>query len=274
MAVVSTDAWLRDYVQNKGINKSENMELQRQKLCSHLKPYFDHAFLDEIQNHLHEFGFFLPHPSDAERINRMKENNVWENTQRVFKELKEEWKGPDIPVFIFPSNIQNEMLRNDFNGKSGLGYRDKVFIFISDHTPKEEIRALVTHEYNHVCRLEYLNLPEDEINLLDSIVLEGIAEIAVRDYLGEGYVSKWAKLYRFKDALNWWMKWIRMNSNIKKTDDKHLHLLYGGGNIPKWMGYHTGYHLVLSYVRNNSTDLKTLLRLPSESIVQGSDFPF
>jgi uncharacterized protein YjaZ len=272
MAIVSTEDWLTNYLQNKGAVKDKNMDLQRTTLCMHLKPYFEDAQLDEIQNHLHQYGLFIPHPTDKARINHMVENDLWSLAEKELDNLKKEWEGPDIPVFILPSNSQNEMLRLEFNGKSGLSYQDKVFLFVSDQTTREELKALLTHEYNHVCRLQYLNQPEDEIALMDSIVLEGLAEKAVLDYVGYNYVSNWATMYTYNFALWGWRTWIKPNITIKKVEDRHHHLLYGGGLIPKWLGYYAGYQVVMSYAKHNNAEMNELLRTPAKKIIEGSEF--
>ncbi|WP_369010262.1 DUF2268 domain-containing putative Zn-dependent protease [Oceanobacillus alkalisoli] len=54
-----------------------------------------------------------------------------------------------MPIFIFPSDRSN----TEINGKSGLSFHDKLFLFISGETSLTEIKALLTHEYYHVCRL-------------------------------------------------------------------------------------------------------------------------
>ena len=49
---------------------------------------------------------------------------------------------------------------------------------------KQELQALFAHEYNHVCRIHILKTL-DEMTLLDSLILEGLAEDAVKDLYGE-----------------------------------------------------------------------------------------
>ena len=54
---------------------------------------------------------------------------------------------------------------------------------------------MFTHEYNHVCRLSKFQKSEEDYVLLDSIILEGLAENAVRERLGEEFLATWTSYY-------------------------------------------------------------------------------
>ena len=98
---------------------------------------------------------YTPLTSEKDRIIKLQSNQVWEIIQNEAQSLQKLWKGPEIPIFIFPSETSNEIIKIEFNGKSGLAFKDKLFLFISEENNEVEIRSLLTHEYNHVCRLTY-----------------------------------------------------------------------------------------------------------------------
>lgn len=113
--------------------------------------------------------------------------------------------------------MSNPKIMRDQNGKSGLAFKDKLFLFLSDQNSDNEIRALFVHEYNHVCRLAKNDKQEENYILLDSIILEGLAENAVRELVGEEYLAKWTSYYTEGQLNQMWKKIIYPNSNIPKT---------------------------------------------------------
>jgi uncharacterized protein YjaZ len=272
MAVISTNQWLKEYESSKSNSIERNIELQKELLCEKLTPYYLDATSYEIHNHLLKHGLFLPSSLDTSIIDSMFKNDYWTIVNEEWRLLKKEWRGPNIPIFIFPSNIKNRQLRNDFNGISGLAHRDKVFLFVAGHTSTTQLNALFTHEYNHVCRLDLLNQNEEEIKLLDSLVLEGLAEMAVYERFGKDSLAKWTSEYPLEFALKSWDKWIKPNLDIKKADLLHHQFMYGKGKIPRWMGYNVGFHIVDSFVKNTQTKGIDLLRQPAKKILEQSSF--
>ena len=65
------------------------------------------------------------------------------------------------------------------------------------------------------------------------MILEGIAENAVRERFGEEFLSYWTSIYTDNELLNMWEKLIVPNRSILKTDHKHYELLYGSPFIPQ-----------------------------------------
>lgn len=273
MAVIDTNKWLEDYAGNKGTSRLENRLQQEKSISKKLISYFKNTASYDIHDHLLQHGLFSPSSEDEEIITSLKSNHCWRIVKEELIRLRKVWNGPDVPVFIFPSDTRNQQLKRDFNGLSGLSYRDKVFLFVSEHATKAELCALLTHEYNHVCRLDYLDKRESSIELLDSICLEGLAEMAVQERLGREQLAKWAQVYSLDTALNHWDKWIKPNINIMKKERRHDELLYGRGFIPKWLGYNAGFHLVSSYMKNKERHIKAALHVSAETILEGSDFP-
>jgi uncharacterized protein YjaZ len=154
----------------------------------------------------------------------------------------------------------------DQNGKSGLAFKDKLFLFLSDQNSDNEIRALLVHEYNHVCRLAKNGKQEENYVLLDSIILEGLAENAVRELVGEEYLAKWTSYYTEGQLNQMWKKIIYPNRNIPKSHPKHQEFLYGFRLLPKMLGYCVGYYLVKNYLEEHERTSSDLFPLDSATI--------
>lgn len=273
MPVIATDRWLHRYLKNKIGLLDYDLRLQKNIFGKNLMTYFSHSWHDQIHQHLLQNGLFLPDSSDEKTIQIMCANRFWEIAETELTQLKHEWNGPDIPVFIFPSNIRNDQLRVDLGGKSGLAHQDKMFLFICGTTSEKDLQALVTHEYNHVCRLNYLNLAEKNIRLLDAMILEGLAELAVLERFKKGFLATWTSLYPIEDAFVQWEKNFKSNLDVKKANTFHNELMYGNDTIPKWMGYNIGFHLVTSFAKKAEIDMNQMLQLPSKTILEESGFP-
>src|SRR5699024_12493116 len=101
---------------------------------------------------------------------------VWEIIEREKNILQKKWQGPNVEIFIFHVDTNNPKIDKVTGGKSDLAFKDKLFLFISSKHTKNEIKSLFTHEYNHICRLENYSKKEANYVLLDTIILEGLAE--------------------------------------------------------------------------------------------------
>src|SRR5699024_5274797 len=237
MTVIRTDLWLLEQYDNPI------------EICEKLTGYFKDASAAEIYGHLTLHGMYRqPCDPGMNLMEKLWNKNIWEMVQHEEQQLKKIWKGPDVPIFIFPSDSNNRKLRQDFNGKSGISFHDKLFLFISERNEENEIRALLTHEYNHICRLSKYDKNEKDYVLIDSIILEGLAENAVNERIGEQFVSNWISYYP-KEKLELMRKNIVWpNKNISINDHKHHHILYGSGAYPKMAGYCVGYYLVKKHM--------------------------
>jgi len=257
LGVISTDKWLLDHYDDPI------------KICKKLEGLFPGADDAEIYHHLMVNGMYqTPLKNGKQLIRYLQKKKVWSYVQKEFTHLKSNWEGPDIPIFIFPSDMNNRRLKQENNGKSGLAFADKLFLIISDETSKNEAKALLIHEYNHVCRLQKYKKKERDYVLLDSIILEGLAEQAVHEKLGEDHVASWCKYYSDKMLEKWWKTKLYPNSNIPKSDRSHRNFLYGLRLEPKMLGYSVGYYLVQKYAKENNLKSKELMTLSSEEIAQ------
>jgi uncharacterized protein YjaZ len=254
MSVIRTDKWLVDLYE------------QPIRICEKIKDYFDGAQAYEIYHYLTLHGMYRPSKNGNEHVRKLQENKVWEIIKNEKQQLQKIWEGPNIPVFIFPSDTKNRKIKKDFNGKSGLAFNDKLFLFISKDTSDKEIRSLFTHEYNHVCRLFKFQKSEKDYVLLDTIILEGLAENAVRERFGEEFIASWTSYYSTDELEKIWNNLVQPNRNILKTDPKHQDLLYGLFSYPKMAGYSVGYYLVKKYIEANNLTSNDLLNTPTDKI--------
>ncbi|WP_117168232.1 DUF2268 domain-containing protein [Paraliobacillus sediminis] len=271
--MIQTDNWLQNYVANKTDKIHENVVVHMDTLCEPLVSYFTDTDAQTIQWHLLQHGLFFPDPHDKQIILTMIKRNYWRKVEEQFASLKLKWKGPEVPVLLFPSDFTNNRLQEEFSGLSGLSYPDKVFLFITDDTPLKKLEALLTHEYSHVYRLQYNHSKDKTLTLSDAIVLEGIAEIAVKKIVGNTYLSKAGSLHTKEEAQFYWNEWIKPNQHLVKTNAQHDRLMYGGEEIPKWAGYNVGFHLVENYMEINKISLLELLQTPTDTIIEKSGFP-
>lgn len=256
MGVIRTDKWLHDSYH------------QPIEICEKLIGHFSDALAPEIYDYLNQHGMYQPFRNEFEAVKKLQKNNVWEIVEEENLRLQKVWEGPNIPIFIFPSDKNNRKLQQDFNGKSGLAFKDKLFLFISEENMEMEILALFTHEYNHVCRLTMYPKNEEDYVLLDTIILEGLAENAVREQLGEEFLANWTSYYSNEELKKMWNNLVLPNRNILKSDRKHQNLLYGLRLYPKMLGYCVGYYLVKNYIEATNKTSKDLLNIKTANIAQ------
>lgn len=255
MGVIQTDKWLLESC-DKPV-----------ELCEKVKKYFNDASAPEIYRHLTSHGMYqLPFKNGKVVIKRLQRNKVWDIVRKEERLLQRMWKGPNIPIFIFPSDINNRHIMQDFNGKSGLAFKNKLFLFISEDNSELEIKALFTHEYNHVCRLAHFSKDEKDYVLLDTILLEGLAESAVKERLGNASTASWTSYYSNKELKDMWNKTVQPYKDLSPKQRRHQDILYGLRSYPKMLGYCTGYYLVQKYMKANDLTAKEMLATASDKI--------
>lgn len=255
MSVIRTDKWLQ----------ADKNPLD---ICENLTPYFRDTNAADIFDYFVSFGMYLPSQTEKDIVTNLQNNSVWEVVEKEYEILQQIWDGPNIPIFIFPADPYNPILKQETNGKSGLSFHDKLFLFISENNMEQEIRALFIHEYNHVCRLSQFSKQEKNYVLLDTIILEGLAERAVFERLGKEAVSEWVTYYTNQELERMWNLFVHPNINVRKTSRKHQDILYGSRFFPKMTGYCIGYYLVTKYLEINKGKMEDLLCVDSSIIAQ------
>ena len=231
MGVMETNEWLeRDF------HRPEKM---LEKLAGE---FGNRVKADEIYEHLQRHGMYSPNSITKKTWEDMVEQDIWNKVDKMFSVYKRLWGGPDIPVFIFPLVVSGR--KQSIETKSGLAYKDKLFLFYNKGLPEKEMEALLIHEYHHVCRLHQFKKEEQDYTLLDAMIMEGLAEKTVGKYLGSAYMAKWTKLYSEETMQKHWDRYLKDKVHIKRTSNLHDALLLGQKGYPFMLGYCGGYYLV------------------------------
>ncbi|MBE4909360.1 DUF2268 domain-containing protein [Bacillus luteolus] len=256
MTIVRTDKWLVD-LYDKPL-----------EICERIKFSQSDVSIEEIYDYLIMNGMYRPVRGGEEVVKKLRDNNVWKTVYMEEKKLKKEWDGPTIPIYIFPSDSKNSQISNEYNGKSGLAFKDKLFLFLSNKNTDNEIKALFTHEYNHICRLKKCKKKESDYTLGDTIILEGLAECAVKERFGEEYLAPYLRYYSETQLEEMWNTIIKRNASIKKSSKEHNRFLYGQKLLPKMIGYCVGYHLVNKLMTEQRASIKELLGFNTEEFIK------
>lgn len=255
MPVMKTNEWLIDHYHDPV------------ELCKKMKPLFPGVSALEIHDYFRLHGMYQElDKSGTALVDTMEVNDVWTIVEKEHQALRKKWKGPDVPIVILPSNTADKKLMSATNGKAGLAFSDKLFLFVPETISEHELKALFIHEYNHVCRLWHTKKAENSFTLLDSIILEGLAEHAVRERLGGAFTASWTKLHSKEKIEKIWKKTILPKIKLRKSHPLHNQLLYGWRGFPKMAGYCVGYYLVEDYLNTNQLCTVDLLRVDAESI--------
>ncbi|MFE8700368.1 DUF2268 domain-containing protein [Cytobacillus sp. FJAT-54145] len=228
---------------------------------------FDDDHPSMIYDYLVSFGMYRPSPRSWGTFQEMKNEKIWEKVSALFEKYSKKWNGPDIPIYIFPINERMSLQENEGNNKSGVSFKDKMFLFVKAYEDEKELEALFVHEYHHVCRMNKQKKQLKDYTLLDSMILEGLAEITVEKYCGKDYQAPWCNYYTNKEIKNFWNKFLEKEINVIKEEDKHDRLLYGFEPYPKLVGYAAGYHLVRKLIDSKNFSTKVSFALPSEIFV-------
>lgn len=278
MSVIETQTWLNTFV--KACKEQPSREpyfIQCETLCDPLKDWFSKISAEELHYHLLEQG--LCEPGEWKEIvtavQKMEKINAWRLVNQEYQRLKKKWNGPEAPIFIFP--IKNAHLSARKNGikKNGVTFMGAIFLFLSPDLVREEIKAIFAHEYNHVCRLAYLDIKNEKLSLKDSLIIEGLGEFAVKELYGEKWLAPWVHLYSYEESIGLWERHFVPSLTVMGKE-KHDLFLYGDHRqLPKWIGYHIGFQIVDSYqmrhgpFQNNELYVKT-----SEELIAGSKYPY
>lgn len=260
MSIIHTDRWLEeDYHQPLNISKK-------------LLKYFEDVTERELYEYLIMHGMYRPVKNGKETVEKLIQLDCWNVVLKEWKRLKRMWNGPDIPIFIFPSDELNPQIKRDFKGKSGVAFKDKLFLFLPQDIEHNELKALFTHEYNHICVLANNRKKDDHYTLVESVLIEGLAESAVKYSLGDRYTANWTKYYSDKELNYFLERYIVPNKDLIKKEREHMKILYGKGFYPKMVGYCVGYYLIQrlleekewtypAVMKNSLSDVRKLLEI-------------
>jgi uncharacterized protein YjaZ len=253
----------------KWFEKTNNMD----EISIYLLPYFEGAdkkMARHLLAHLNHHGMFRHWKDGKNNIKELKEKKIYQHVAKEIAALQKEWGGSDVPVIILPVDDRSRRLRMEFGSKGGLAFPDKIFLFLSPENSKTSIAALLTHEYNHICRLKHINKADPDVTLLDTLVLEGLAEAAVNERFGDKETAKWTSYYNDKQLDFFFTRWIKPNLDVRQEEGSSVQrLLYGFGPYPQMMGYCVGYRMVKDYMAKTNKNVKQLLPVASEEFLNG-----
>ncbi|WP_335872837.1 DUF2268 domain-containing protein [Bacillus sp. 2205SS5-2] len=275
--MINTRPWIQRFISRcKSEPQKEKLLIQSKEICQPVLNYFNYSSPEELHYHLLQHGLF--NPEDVSKLRSsfdfLQKNNVWEIIQSEYTQLQSYWNGPNVPIFIFPINERQENL-SEKTTKNGIAFKKSLFLFLSKQVNIQEVKALLAHEYHHVCRLELFKKELDLLSIKDVIVLEGLAEYAVKDIYGEEWNAPWTNRYSKEEMLSVWKKQFVGVLDQNSEEQKRLYL-YGEPNtdIPRWIGYSIGFHIVNSFAETNGPYSNSeLYSKSSGEIVSGSVFP-
>ncbi|WP_085507461.1 DUF2268 domain-containing protein [Thalassobacillus devorans] len=278
MAVKNTRPWLDDFVE---ACKKETLRLQQpfQKQQEHVCRPVTEAGLSarELQSILLKHGLFEPrewrHVEKASQ--QMERKGIWDLVRGEYQRLRRKWQGPKTTIYIFPVAQCHLPARRRVIVKSGLSFQRCLFLFLTADVPDIGIKALLAHEYNHICRLARMGFKTDELPLKEVLVMEGLAEYAVKSLYGEEQMSQWVKHHRGEDVRQVWKREFVPALELSGQEN-HQPYLYGErrGRLPEWIGYQIGYEIIDSYQHNHGEDnMQELLKKPANQLIADSDFP-
>lgn len=258
MGIIQTDQWL-------------DAEFDRPlRICDKLLPAFKGENATGIYHQLAKFGMYKPTKATRNIFDSLRKNNVWEKVDQHFQNYKNKWSGPEIPIYLFPINQQRGFFsRNEEDKiKGGVSYPDKMFLFLSDKITAKELEALFIHEYHHVCRLTEQNKKFEDYTLLDSIIIEGLAEYAVLKNCGKKYLANWCNQYTNSEIIDLWNKYVKDELDIKKNERGHDELLFGSSRVPSLLGYAIGYRIVDNYYQKHNYSTKLSFKLSAKKYLE------
>ncbi|MEQ2525724.1 hypothetical protein EKG37_11705 [Robertmurraya yapensis] len=217
MGVIETDEWLsRDFDQPVKI----------------IERMMDEP--TDFYSYLQQFGMYKPTQRTWEYFKQLKEDKIWGKVANLHKEYRKKWNGDDVDIYIFPSRTNN---------KGGVSFKESMYLFVPPLEDPKELEALFIHEYHHVCRLNRQKKDAKDYKLLDSMVLEGLAEHAVEHYCGRKYRAKWCEYYTDKELEKYWNELKKDILHTSRKDTLHDRILFGRGGFPKLIGYALGYYI-------------------------------
>ena len=117
-------------------------------------------------------------------------------------------------------------------------------------------------------------LVKEHPTLMDSLMMEGLAEEAVESIFGTDYLSPWTQNYSLDELQRYW------NSHFVPALNQrglalHQPFLFGDDrlNLPPWIGYCMGYQIVQTFkAKCGPYNTKELMQINSEDIIDGAGF--
>lgn len=152
----------------------------------------------------------------------------------------------------------------EWNGEMG-------FVVYPDESVKRTLRSVINHEFHHHWRMQNTEgLSEQTQNLLDRLILEGLAEHFVGERLGTEYYGLFTHQLSESEAKVLWESVYKINLSLKGEATNPYMFGDEDLDIPHWAGYSLGFHLVQSYVQAHpELNIETLTTLPPNDFLKG-----
>lgn|GEM_PF-191298 len=277
MAVIRTLPLLNEFIKTCEEQPGKDpYQLQCETLCAPFIESFPTITPEVLHYELLNFGLFDPEErkSVPKWIKKMEARNIWQIVNKEYQFLRKTWNGPSASIFVLP--IEREDIKRGEQKiiKNGVAFKGNLFLLLAADISIDELKALIAHEYNHVCRLNFLALTPDEIPLKDSLILEGLGEYAVKDLYGDSSLAPWTNLYPFHHTIEIWKRHFLPALNLLGSDHHRIYLFGKSKSpFPKWIGYQLGFQIVTTFVNNHGPfNMQSLNSKTSDEIITGSDF--
>lgn len=274
--VIETNTWLDEHFFEpieilKRILPKKSVQT-RESISQHIHSSQTLPNPQQFYRYLQKFGMYKPTRKTHSTYEELKQKKVWSTVEKSFEKYKQKWNGPDIPIYIFPMTIDSGLFARPSNKKSGVSFHDKLFLFLTENLTQKEIEALLVHEYHHVCRMAHSDKSIEDYTLLDSIILEGLAEAAVEENCGQNHLAKWCTQYSEDQLLQYWKKHYINNLTLKKVQPRHDHLLFGERGVPDMLGYAIGYQIIQKYKQTNHLTETVTFTFDAKDFLTGQFF--
>ncbi|KFN01069.1 cytoplasmic protein [Bacillus clarus] len=254
MGVIETADWLHLYYGRP------------EKLCEKFTKYIPLP-KDRLYRFLISKGMYRPVMRGEQEIKELEKKGIWKELRIEYEKLKDWLNGPDVPIFILLSDSYNRIVQEEYNGKAGLSMRHVIFLFVCGRNSVEELKALLTHEYHHICRLHQIATKEQDYTLLDTMIMEGLAEQAVYERHTEISCAPWTTYFSREEAIHYWKKFVRERMDVKRGTREHDILLNGLYKYPRMLGYALGFYIVKDCVSLEGEDTISLLSIDAKQIL-------
>jgi len=214
---------------------------EREQHIHHLLQHrFERVSPQQIMYELKRYGL------DVENELVAFDENWWSILREWATFLQMNWSGPQTATYLFPAKSVNAVC-----------FQRCICLFVRAPMEEERLRTLFTHEYNHSCRLANFGLPQ---TIEDYIVLEGLAQWAVRELHGVEALEHWSTKLSYEETMDIWQQ-LDMDSIL----DVYA-ILFGeeAAFIPSHFGYSLGYRLIEQFMEDHTCSMEELLKIPTE----------
>lgn len=194
--------------------------------------------------------------------NSLVSNIIRETLLKCYKELPIENKKVGVAY------ERNEWVKNNMDGVHGDALRENLISVYVNPTPgwKKGLVSTIAHEYSHLAVMDVRPWK----NLLDSLIIEGIAEHFREEVVG-GPRAFYTNVLTEMESLTILEK-LKKLSKFRRTD-MHHEVFFGSTEYKPFTGYTMGYYLVNNF-REKHPDMKwkDIIKISPSEILKKSGF--